>query len=120
MEVDSVIHYGGGGAPTTLVNGSFGMNAFEAPLISAILPRYLHLRLDQNRSHAFQSVLDLLAAETAQPGIASSRLIMSLRIAICLCHSSLRKQLRGSAERVVGGDVRQASRQSYTGNACGF
>ena len=78
LEVDSVIHYGGGGAPTTLVNGSFGMNAFEAPLISAILPRYLHLRLDQNRSHAFQSVLDLLAAETAQPGIASSRLISCL------------------------------------------
>jgi AraC-like DNA-binding protein len=78
LEVDSVIHYGGGGAPTTLVNGSFGMNVFEAPLISAILPRYLHLRLDQNRSHAFQSVLDLLAAETAQPGIASSRLISCL------------------------------------------
>jgi AraC-like DNA-binding protein len=75
LEVDCVIHYGGGGAPTTLVSGSFGMNAFDAPLISTILPRYLHLRLDQNRSHAFQSVLDLLAAETAQPGMASSRLI---------------------------------------------
>jgi AraC-like DNA-binding protein len=78
LEVDSVVHYGGGGAPTTLVSGSFGMNAFDAPLISTILPRYLHLRLDQNRSHAFQSVLDLLAAETAQPGIASSRLISCL------------------------------------------
>jgi len=78
LEVDCVIHYGGGGAPTTLVSGSFRMSAFEAPLISAILPRYLHLRLDQNRSHAFQSVLDLLAAETAQPGIASSRLISCL------------------------------------------
>jgi AraC-like DNA-binding protein len=78
LEVDRVIHYGGGGPPTTLVSGSFGMSAFEAPLISTILPRYLHLRLDQNRSHAFQSVLDLLAAETAQPGIASSRLISCL------------------------------------------
>jgi AraC-like DNA-binding protein len=78
LEVNSVIHYGGGGAPTTLVNGSFGMNVFEAPLISGILPRYLHLRLDQNRSHAFQSVLDLLAAETAQPGIASAHLISCL------------------------------------------
>jgi AraC-like DNA-binding protein len=78
LEVDRVIHYGGGGAPTTLVSGSFGMSAFEAPLISTILPRHLHLRLDQNRSHAFQSVLDLLAAETAQPGIVSSRLISCL------------------------------------------
>jgi len=78
LEVDCVIHYGGGGAPTTLVSGSFGMSAFEAPLISTILPRYLHLRLDQSRSHAFQSVLDLLAAETSEPGIASSRLISCL------------------------------------------
>jgi transcriptional regulator GlxA family with amidase domain len=54
------------------------MSAFEAPLVSTILPRYLHLRLEQNRSHAFQSVLDLLEAETAQPGMASSRLISCL------------------------------------------
>jgi AraC-like DNA-binding protein len=78
LEVDCVIHYGGGGALTTLVSGSFGMNAPETPLISTILPRHLHLRLEQNRSHAFQSILDLLAAETAQPGIASSRLISCL------------------------------------------
>ena len=78
LEVDRVIHYGGGGVLTTLVSGSFGMSAFEVPLISTILPRHLHLRLEQNRSHAFQSVLDLLAAETAQPGIASSRLISCL------------------------------------------
>src|SRR6266853_1190246 len=45
---------------------------------SAILPRFLHLRLEQKRSHAFQCVLDLLAAETAQPGIASSRLVSCL------------------------------------------
>jgi len=78
LEGDCVIHYGGGGAPTTLVSGSFSMSAFDAPLVSTILPRSLHLRLEQNRSHAFQSVLDLLAAETAQPGIASSRLISCL------------------------------------------
>jgi AraC-like DNA-binding protein len=78
LEVNGVIHFGGGGPLTTLVGGSFGMSTFGAPLISAILPRYLHLRLEQNRSHAFQSVLDLLAAETAQPGIASSCLISCL------------------------------------------
>lgn len=78
LETDSVIHYGGGGPLTTFVSGSFRMSAFGAPLISTILPRYLHLRLEQNRSHAFQSVLDLLAAETAQPGIASSSLISRL------------------------------------------
>jgi AraC-like DNA-binding protein len=78
LEVDGVIHYGGGGPLTTVVSGSFGMSTFGAPLISKILPRFLHLRLEQNRSHAFQSVLDLLAAETAQPGLASSCLISCL------------------------------------------
>jgi AraC-like DNA-binding protein len=78
LEVDRVIHYGGGGPLTTLVSGSFGVSAFEAPLISTILPRHLHLRLEQTRSQSFQSVLDLLEAETAQPGIASSRLISCL------------------------------------------
>jgi AraC-like DNA-binding protein len=78
LAVNGVIHYGGGGRRTTLVAGSFGMNAFGTPLISAILPRFLHLRLEQKRSHAFQCVLDLLAAETAEPGLASSRLISCL------------------------------------------
>jgi hypothetical protein len=40
-----------------------------APPISTILPRFLYLRFEQNRSVAFQSLLDLLAAETAQPGL---------------------------------------------------
>jgi AraC-like DNA-binding protein len=74
-EVDGVIHYGGGGPLTTMVSGSFGMSTFEAPLISRILPRFLHLRLEQNRSQAFQLVLDLLASEIAQPAISPSCLI---------------------------------------------
>jgi AraC-like DNA-binding protein len=72
FEVDGVIHYGGGGPLTTLVAGSFGMSTFGTPLISTILPRFLHLRLEQNRSRTFQSVLDLLATEIAQPGISPS------------------------------------------------
>src|SRR5258708_1489996 len=95
LEVDRVIHYGGGGPLTTLVSGSFGMSAFEAPLISTILPRYLHLRLEQNRSHAFQSVLDLLEAETAQPGMASSRLISCLYEALFVY--AIRAYASGSA-----------------------
>jgi len=78
LEMDGVIHYGGGGPLTTFVSGSFAMSTFGAPPISTILPGFLRLRLEQNRSHAFQSVLDLLAAETAQPGIGSSWLISHL------------------------------------------
>src|ERR1700722_16529979 len=75
LEVDGVIHVGGGGPPTTMVGGSFGMSRFGAPVISRILPPFLHLRLEQNPSQTFRSVLDLLAAETAQPGTSPSCLI---------------------------------------------
>src|SRR6202048_4481387 len=49
LEVNSVIHYGGGGPLTTLVAGAFGMSTFGPPPHSAIPPRYLHLRLQQKR-----------------------------------------------------------------------
>jgi AraC-like DNA-binding protein len=75
LAVDGVIQYGGSGSLTTFVGGSFTMNTFGVPPVSTILPRFLHLRLERNRSHAFQSVLDLLAAETAHPGLGSSSLI---------------------------------------------
>jgi AraC-like DNA-binding protein len=75
LNTDGVIRYGGGGPLTSLVTGSFGISKFGAPLISRILPRFLHLRLDENRSRTFQSVLDILAEETAQPGMASTSLI---------------------------------------------
>ncbi len=75
LEADGVIRFGGGGPLTTMVSGSFGMSTFGAPLISRILPRFLHLRLEQNRSQAFQAVLDLLATEIAQPDISPSCLI---------------------------------------------
>jgi AraC-like DNA-binding protein len=78
LTVGAAIRYGGGGPLTTFVSGSFGISKFGAPLISRILPRFLHLRLDQNRSRTFQSVLDILAEETAQPGLASTSLIRGL------------------------------------------
>src|SRR5260370_7117296 len=71
LEVDRVIHYGGGGSLTTLVSGSFGMSAFEAPLISTILPRYLPLPPEQNTTHPFQSFLSPFPAATAPPAMPS-------------------------------------------------
>lgn len=99
LAVDGVIEYGGTGSLTTFVGGSFTMNTFGIPPIFTILPRFLHLRFDQNRSKAFQSLLDLLAAETAQPGLGSSSLISRLYEALFLyavrayasCHAAPRK-----------------------------
>jgi len=78
LKVNGVVRYGGGGPVTTVMFGKFSMNTLEALPIRSILPQPLYLSLKQDRSCAFQSVLDLLAAETAQPGIASSFMISRL------------------------------------------
>jgi len=56
--VDRVIHYDGGGGSLTTGERVVWYDAFEAPLISTILPRYLHLGLNRSKSRV-QSVLDL-------------------------------------------------------------
>jgi AraC-like DNA-binding protein len=78
QRVNGVVHYGGGGSVTTLVSGSFSMNTLEGLPIRSILPQVLYLHLSQDGGHAFQSLLDLLATETANPGMASSFMITRL------------------------------------------
>jgi AraC-like DNA-binding protein len=71
----NAIRFGGGGSPTTLLLGSFEIDRKEVEPILHVLPGFLHLKLDARRAHSFQSVLDLLALETEQPGLASEAVI---------------------------------------------
>lgn len=78
LRVGHRIELGGGGALATFVSGAFEIDALDAQPLLAVLPRLLHLKLDQNRSLAFQSVLELLAAETEAPGLGSEAVISRL------------------------------------------
>jgi AraC-like DNA-binding protein len=78
LGVNGVARCGGGGAVTTLMFARFTMSTLEALPIRSILPQSLYLSLSEERRHAFQSVLDLLAAEIAQPGMASTFMISRL------------------------------------------
>jgi AraC-like DNA-binding protein len=78
QRVGNVIQFGGGGTPTTFVSGSFSIDELQAKPILSVLPRFLHLRLEQSRSRAFQSILELLAMEVEQPGLASEATIARL------------------------------------------
>jgi AraC-like DNA-binding protein len=78
LRVNGLARYGGGGPVTILMFAKFSMNTLEALPIRSILPRPLYVSLSQDRSHLFQSVLDLLVAETAQPEMASSFMISRL------------------------------------------
>jgi len=77
-KVGNTIQFGGGGRLTTLVSGRFEISQLDAKPILNVLPKLLHLKLNKNRTRSFQSVLELLALETEQPGLASESMINRL------------------------------------------
>lgn len=76
--VGDYIQVGGGGALTTFISGSFALDALEARPLLRALPAMLYLKLDQHRSLAFQSVLEMLALETESPGLGSEAVVSRL------------------------------------------
>ena len=78
LRVGNRIEVGGGGALTTFISGFFEMDTLEARPLVNVMPPLLHLKLEQNRSLAFQSVLELLAAETEAPGLGSEAVVNRL------------------------------------------
>ena len=76
--IGDLIRFGGGGERTTFVSGAFAIDELEAGPVLAVLPRFLHLRLGQDRSLAFEAALNLLALELRQPGLASDATIARL------------------------------------------
>ena len=78
LRVGHHIEIGGGGAVSTFVSGSFELDAMEARPLLQTLPSLLYLKLDQHRSVAFQSVLEMLALETESPGLGSEAVVSRL------------------------------------------
>ncbi|RYG18630.1 AraC family transcriptional regulator [bacterium] len=72
------ITFGGGGATTTFISGSFEIDRLERDTALDVLPRFLHLKRSEGRTAAFGSVLDLLAIETATPGLGADAAIARL------------------------------------------
>lgn len=78
LRVGNRIQVGGGGAVTTFISGWFALDALEAGPLMRVLPPLLHLKLDQHRSLAFQSVLEMLALETESPGMGAEAVVSRL------------------------------------------
>lgn len=72
------IEFGGGGAATTFVSGFFEVDSLDARPLIDVLPKLLHLKSEQQRSRAFESVLELLAAEAEAPGLGSDAVVHRL------------------------------------------
>jgi AraC-like DNA-binding protein len=60
---NNVIHYGGGGAPTSIISGWLYFEKPTLKLIAQLLPKMILIKAEQARSPALQATLQLLASE---------------------------------------------------------
>jgi len=62
----NVAHYGGGGAPTTIVCGSFSFDRASLKPITQLLPSFILIKADQARTLALHITMQALASEMAE------------------------------------------------------
>ena len=98
--VDNVAHYGGGGAPTTIVCGSFSFDRASLRPISQLLPNFILIKSDQVRTVALHTTLQALASEMAEQAPGSG--VVATRLAEVLFIQILRAHIASEPERNRG------------------
>ena len=90
----TVVRYGGGGAPTTIVCGSLSFERARLKSITHLLPRFILVKADQTHTLALHNAMQALASEMAEqaPGseIVANRLAEVLIIQLLRAHVALR------------------------------
>ena len=74
---DGVMRVGGGGAPTTIVNGWFTLDP-SSGRFADLLPPVILIRADEPRSHALVTTLQMLSAELTSPAPGSPVIVTRL------------------------------------------
>ena len=75
---NSVVRYGGGGASTVLICGSFTFDAWSSAPLLEVLPRVLTVQTDDAQAAALRGTLDLLAIETSAASLGSPVVVSRL------------------------------------------
>lgn len=88
---DHVVHYGGGGAPTTIIAGLICFEKVSLKSIVQLLPDFMLIRAEQARSLELHTTFQLLAAE--MNGLAPGYEAVSTRLAEILFVKALRVQI---------------------------
>jgi AraC-like DNA-binding protein len=96
----NVVHYGGGGAPTTIVCGSFSLDRASLRPITQLLPSFILIKADQARTLALQSTMQALASEMAEQAPGSG--VVATRLAEVLFIQVLRAHIASGPERNKG------------------
>jgi AraC-like DNA-binding protein len=69
------VQHGGEGALTEMLSGALSFDAAAAEPLMALMPRLVHVRLDEARAHLLQTTLQLIGLETAEDGL-GARLVI--------------------------------------------
>lgn len=92
----NVAYYGGGGAPTTIVCGSFSFDRASLKPITQLLPSFILIKADQARTLALHNTMQALASEMAEqaPGLE----VVATRLAEVLFIQILRAYIASGVE----------------------
>ena len=96
----NVSHYGGGGAPTTIVCGSFSFDRASLKPITQLLPSFILIKADQARTLALHNTMQALASEMAEQAPGSG--VVATRLAEVLFIQVLRAHIASGPERNKG------------------
>jgi AraC-like DNA-binding protein len=96
----NVANYGGGGAPTTIVCGSFSFDRASLKPITQLLRRFILVKADQSRTVALHDTMQALASEMAEQAPGSE--VIRTRLAEVLFIQVLRAHIASGPDRNKG------------------
>jgi AraC-like DNA-binding protein len=96
----NVAHYGGGGAPTTIVCGSLSFDRASLKPITQLLASFILIKADQAHTVALHNTMQALASEMAEQAPGSE--VVANRLAEVLFIQVLRAHIASGSERKKG------------------
>ena len=100
----NVIHYGGGGIPTTIVSGWFRFGQMSVKPVRRLLPELILIKADQAQTLALHATLQLLASEMSEPAPGAE--VMVNRLADILFIQCVRAHIASESETCKSGWLR--------------
>jgi AraC-like DNA-binding protein len=100
----NVIHYGGGGVPTTIISGWFRFDQTSVKPLKRLLPDLILVKADQAQTLALHATLQLLASEMAEPAPGAE--VMVNRLADVLFIQCVRAHIASSSASCQSGWLR--------------
>ena len=97
---NTVVHYGGGGASTTIICGSLSFERGHLKPITQLLPRFILVKADQTHTLALHNTMQALASEMAEQAPGSE--MVANRLAEVLIIQMLRAYITLEPERHRG------------------